>query len=342
MNAVKTSRKRGLPVCIYRKPFENTIKAVFQNTSERIENIDFDKPGFIFSPFNEKEGSVIISAEKIVEASYVIGGNHWKPNTAEPKENGKEEHLDLIRKGKQAIASGSIQKVILSRKIETEYSVTPETILVRLLDNYPSAFCYLFFHPDIGIWCGATPETFLEISDSTLKTMSLAGTIPYQDNNEPEWSQKELDEQEIVTDFLKSKLSPHLMKLQVKGPDTVKAGKLWHLKTDIEGEFSKNTSLNEIIGILHPTPAVCGFPVEAARDFINKNEGYDRKYYTGFLGELKMDSAKKTSLYVNLRCMELTDDLAHIYVGGGITFDSIPENEWEEVQNKSRTMMSML
>jgi isochorismate synthase len=91
---------------------------------------------------------------------------------------------------------------------------------------------------------------------------------------------------------------------------------------------------------LHPTPAVCGLPKAAAKDFILQNENYDRCYYTGFLGEINTNL--KTELFVNLRCVEIIDTFAAIYVGGGITLDSNPEDEWLETSNKTNTIKSVL
>ena len=112
---------------------------------------------------------------------------------------------------------------------------------------------------------------------------------------------------------------------------------------------------------MHPTPAVCGFPKQVAKDFILENENYDRAFYTGFLGELNLKQSKtrntnrrnvennayavvktQSNFYVNLRCMQLQEAKALIYVGGGITKDSNPEKEWEETVNKTKTIGSIL
>ena len=119
-----------------------------------------------------------------------------------------------------------------------------------------------------------------------------------------------------------------------------------HLRTKVEGELLEKADLKSLIRALHPTPAVCGLPRNIARDFIIKNENYNRSFYTGFLGELnlkKSNTAIQTSqLYVNLRCMEINHNKALIYVGGGITKDSIPKNEWKETVSKSETMKKVL
>ena len=83
-------------------------------------------------------------------------------------------------------------------------------------------------------------------------------------------------------------------------------------------------------------------PKEISKEFILSNEGYDREFYTGFLGELNLTNTERTHLFVNLRCMKLTDNKATIYVGGGITKDSTAEREWDETQHKSKTMLNLL
>jgi isochorismate synthase len=103
-----------------------------------------------------------------------------------------------------------------------------------------------------------------------------------------------------------------------------------------------SAAIGPVIRALHPTSAVCGMPLEAALTFLLNNEPYDRRYYTGYLGELNLGTDAQTHLYVNLRCMEIKDQMAHIYVGGGITKDSDPELEWQETVAKSETMLHVL
>ena len=135
-------------------------------------------------------------------------------------------------------------------------------------------------------------------------------------------------------------------------PYSVKAGSMWHIKTDISGTLNSGFGLLKVIQLLHPTPAVCGFPKEVTKEFILKNENYNRTFYTGFLGELNI--ANKTDLFVNLRCMEIevssaTADKsklamtkAYLFMVCGITKESIPEKEWEESVHKSTTMRKVL
>ena len=92
---------------------------------------------------------------------------------------------------------------------------------------------------------------------------------------------------------------------------------------------------------MHPTPAICGTPTKKAREFIEQHEGYDREFYTGFLGVLGA-SGEDSSLYVNLRCMKIDHGIASIYVGGGITAASDTQAEWIETENKLHTMLQVI
>jgi hypothetical protein len=105
-------------------------------------------------------------------------------------------------------------------------------------------------------------------------------------------------------------------------------------------------TLKKVIAAVHPTPAVCGLPKQSAKNFIRENEGYNREYYSGFLGELNLDlvtfKTAQTDLFVNLRCVKILKDKAQLFIGCGITKDSNPEAEYIETINKSMTMKKII
>ena len=175
--------------------------------------------------------------------------------------------------------------------------------------------------------------------------MAVAGTQLFEGTTNVIWQKKEIEEQQLVTDFIVKELKNKVSNLSLSNPYTMKAGKVLHLKTTIEGDWNGTTNLKDLLHILHPTPAVCGLPKVAAKKFILENENYNREFYSGFLGELNKNfstNEKSTNLYVNLRCMKIENNQAHLFVGGGITKDSIPEKEWEETEFKSETMKNIL
>ena len=111
-----------------------------------------------------------------------------------------------------------------------------------------------------------------------------------------------------------------------------------HLCTRIKAH-QKKPKLRELVDALHPTPAVGGIPKKEALKFINSEEGYDREFYTGYLGPFSLNS---TELFVNLRCAEYSNQQLSFFVGAGITEESEPMMEWEETQRKAETLLAAL
>jgi len=168
--------------------------------------------------------------------------------------------------------------------------------------------------------------------------MSLAGTKVASENSQPSWTPKEFDEQRIVTEAIGSRLEKITSILKVSKTYSHTAGTLVHLRNDFNGVFRKGkASIIQIANALHPTPAVCGMPTKTAREYIISNEANDRQFYTGYLG-LISNEGKASNLFVNLRCMNIKNGKATLFVGGGIVGASNPIDEWNETQNKLATM----
>lgn len=187
---------------------------------------------------------------------------------------------------------------------------------------------------------GASPETLLSINKGVLKTMALAGTLPYTENTTPNWTSKEIDEQQMVTDFIQSQLETVFPKDSISSspPYTKRAGNLVHLCSDFEVTVASTTPM-EIVRLLHPTPAVAGVPVKQSLAFLSTHETHNRSYYAGFFGPIQDSSI---NLFVNLRCAQLAKDKLLLYAGGGITAESVKEAEWQESIRKTETLLKVL
>ena len=94
-----------------------------------------------------------------------------------------------------------------------------------------------------------------------------------------------------------------------------------------------------MLELLHPTSAVCGTPKTEALNYITRTENYKRELYSGFLGPVNIQ--KETHLFVNLRCLQVTENRLLFYAGAGITEDSDPEKEWKETEHKCKTLESI-
>ncbi|WP_317166985.1 MULTISPECIES: chorismate-binding protein [Winogradskyella] len=362
--ALETQYSKQLPFVVYSRPINSIIKSWLQNDTTLHKTESFGESGFVFAPFDFKEQSILLPEAdckySTLEIEHLDIEDNSKNVSIEASE--KEAHINLVSKGIATINSGSLKKVVLSRCESKDLgNENPFSIFKKLFNTYKNAMVYCWYHPKVGLWLGATPELLLKVEGKQLTTISLAGTQPYNSTSNVNWTTKEFEEQQIVTDYIANQIQPYSKQVNISEVETARAGNLLHLKSKITGFIDATVNLKSIIEALHPTPAVCGFPKQEAKDFILQNENYVRGYYTGFLGELNLKQSrtrntnrrnvennayavvrKHSNFYVNLRCMQLKDSKALIYVGGGITKDSNPENEWEETVNKSRTIGSVL
>ncbi len=346
---VKQQEAQKLPFVIYSKPYKTEVRGFFQKNDHLYFAETLDETGFVFAPFHGNQMILIPKKQSVIwETDITSFDENQSANSVYSESQQEKEHFEkLIQKAIDAIEEGVFNKVVLSRKEILEVpNFDLVTVFTKLIQRFPTVFCYCWYHPKIGLWMGATPERLLKASRKKFCTMALAGTQNFNGTTDVVWEPKEIKEQQFVTDFILENLKGLTSEVAISSPYTVQAGNVLHIKTDIEGVINKTSKLNQVVSVLHPTPAVCGLPKQNAKEFILDNEGYDREYYTGFLGELnKKDFAEKkqkSDLYVNLRCMQIKEKQAHLYMGCGITKESIPEKEWNESVNKSMTMKSVL
>lgn len=344
---IEAQLQTKFPFAVFSKPGSDNITGIFQNTTEAYFLDDFNQEGFIFAPFDGDIRCFIPA-----DASDIITDRFKKEDFIQSHKElsidkeAKESFESLVIKSVAVIKEGEFEKLVLSRK-ETAAIIDTDVVEIfqKLLLAYPMAYKYCFYHPQSGLWMGATPEQLLKVENNTLHTVALAGTQLYKEEVEASWENKEKEEQLFVTDYIVESLQEYVTNIRTTAPYTFRAGNIVHIKTDISAALAVAGNLKKIVEKLHPTPAVCGLPKQKAKAFLLENEGYDREYYSGFLGELNLDFAlgqAKTDLFVNLRCMKIEENNAHLYIGCGITKDSDPEKEFLETVNKSMTMRKVL
>jgi isochorismate synthase len=355
---IEKARIAGIPFVIYKKPENNVVKALFQKDADLYFSKNLSESGFVFAPFEPFENNLLFPKEKSdsfyavlddfsveVKVSKTIDDKKGDEKKSDSN-SAQQEHIQLVEKGIAAIQKGLLEKVVLSRKEAIKLDKFDiKIIFQKLLATYPATFVYCWFHPKVGLWIGATPETLIKTKNSRFKTMALASTQNYEGTLDVVWGEKEIQEQQFVTDFISANLDD--LDLKIGKPFTLKAGSLLHICSEISGKLTSNEQLLELVKTLHPTPAVCGLPKEAAKEFILKNENYKREFYTGFLGEINCKSEnnealEETNLFVNLRCTQVKNEKAFVYVGGGITINSNAEKEWKETVAKSFIMKRVL
>ena len=246
----------------------------------------------------------------------------------------KEYYIASLADFKKRFIEFNVKKAIYSRlKLAARKKRISEKYEELCTSYKQKAFVYLVASKHFGVWMGATPEILIKRKGVKYETVSLAGTKKDAKTN---WTNKEFEEQRIVTDFIKDNLNELKVKNLIIGErNTIFSGAVYHLKTKITFEFDPKKE-NDLISKLHPTPAVCGLPRNAAYQLIQESEPHQRKLYTGLIGWKRQAESK---IYVNLRCMQVTPDGNVIFVGGGITPASAINSEWEETEIKAKTLI---
>ena len=331
-----------LPAGFIVHPFaDQADKKAFFIQGDRYEKLSLD------SPLNQEDLPQWIQASReslptpeLKKRIAALIGNLSAHSNAGDSQN-KAHFLQVVAKGIQAIEAGRLEKIVAARTkripLPTEFDLGKT--LAKLLSSYPHSFVNFFHLPGIGTWMGASPEVLIETKGDYFYTMSLAGTQPAQGDNplkSAAWTQKEIEEQALVSRYIVDCFKTiRLREYEEHGPKTVLAGNLLHLRSDfrVNTQTTGFSNLGSVmLGLLHPTSAVCGMPRKEALNFLKTEEGWDRNFYAGFLGPVGIE--QETSIYVNLRTASLGKEHALLYAGAGVTEDSVPEKEWEETELK--------
>lgn len=352
----------GLPFAMYRIPGENVIHLMVQVRNKISFFYDIEElngqEGFVIAPFRvgKETPIVLLRPDEVYKIKFdfavecpddtamcyrrpvadrMASSVHYAPCT--------DKYAGCFDIFIRALHQKQFDKLVLSRdqKLDIPLNFSPAVAFREACKRYLYSYVYLCYTPETGVWLGSTPEIILAGKKNEWSTVALAGTQSLQDGKLPqEWDDKNREEQEYVASCIRSQLLSFDIQPVECGPYPVFAGALSHLKTDFHFSLPDNDKLGDLLKLLHPTPAVCGLPKEEAYRFILDNEKYDRQYYSGFIGMLS--PGRKTDLYVNLRCMNISTKILTLYAGGGLLASSELDDEWLETEKKMQTMFNLV
>ena len=303
---------------------------------------------FVIAPFNTRAQAV-----HCIRPDLVITGDHG-PQDLEGFDGAdgsdvalgpgldREGYRAAVVRAVEELRSGSLDKVVLARTIEADLQgVDIAGLFLAAVAQHPEAFVALVHTPTYGTWLCATPERLLLVRDDLVEVDAIAGTQLYAaaPANAEAWGAKERREQELVTNHVRETLAhAQVGSLHTEGPIVKRAGNLAHLHSRITGRAAHRDVLG-LAAALHPTPAVGGAPRARALQLIQELEPIHRSLYAGYWGPMGRNG---TNFFVNIRCMQVDGDRALLHVGAGITSDSDPERECDEVEQKARLWLDLI
>ncbi len=241
-----------------------------------------------------------------------------------------------------AFEEGRLDKVVLARRAEFEFEddVDPALLVERLKATTPGCF-HFYVEPEEGVtFVGATPERLFRRDGKSIRSEAVAGTRPRgvseADDDELReellGSAKDRAEHSYVRVSIGEVLEPLCEELEVEDlTSEMKLARGRHLVSRVRGTLREGVTDAEVLGALHPTPAVGGYPRGEALKEIGDLEPFDRGWYAGPIGWIGADASE---FAVGLRSGLVRGRSLALYSGAGIVAGSTPDGEWAEIEQK--------
>lgn len=256
----------------------------------------------------------------------------------------KGQWQKTFRKALQKFSDEEFYKVVLARKkVFHLEGLIDRTKTIDSLDGMnPHSYLIFFQFNKNHFFISNSPETLFKRENNYLYTEAIAGTrivgeTPEENRdfqNELRSSLKEVSEHRLVKVNLEEKCAPFSTDMKWKSEEQILVLKhIQHLHSILEVKLKNDVNTIDILTSFHPTPAVGGAPWKKAKDFLRKNETFDRGLYAAPMGVV---SKEYTEFSVAIRSALAKNDTLHVYAGAGIVKGSQEQSEWNEIENKMK------
>lgn len=262
----------------------------------------------------------------------------------------KEQYLQNVERAKEYIQNGDLFQIVPSQRLEVRNPPDSFQVYRMLRATNPSPYLYYFRLRDYDI-AGASPEMLVSVTDGTVCTRPIAGTIkrgadPAEDlafERQLLQDPKERAEHTMLVDLGRNDIGKvaRLGSVQVTSLMQVERySKVMHLVSDVQGTLRPDkTALDALMAVL-PAGTLSGAPKVRAMEIIDELEPTRRGLYGGTVGYLGFDGNIDTCIAI--RTVLFQNDKAYVQAGGGVVADSIPENEYLESRNKAQAVINAM
>ncbi|EDU6367782.1 TPA: isochorismate synthase EntC [Salmonella enterica subsp. houtenae] len=334
--------------------FQQELKRLFADA--RVQGIE--NPIMVGSiPFDTRQSSSLFipqcwhsfsRSERLKSSNYLTG--YRKLNVIErhaiPEQQVFEKMVAYIS---ALTTTPEVDKVVLSRLIDitTDADINAGIFMERLIAQNPASYNFHVPLGDGSVLLGASPELLLRKDGNRFTSLPLAGSARRQPDvqldgeagNRLLTSEKDRHEHYLVTQAMKDILGKRSTELKLSAsPQLIATPTLWHLGTSFEGEARIEENSLTLACLLHPTPALSGFPHQVAKNLITKLEPFSRDFFGGIVGWC--DAEGNGEWVVAIRCARLHKNQIRLFAGAGIVPASSPAREWRETSIKFTTMLN--
>jgi len=286
----------------------------------------------------------IQSGIEVPEVEVKMKGNKFNSNFT------KEEYKNAVSKLKDYIVSGDVYIANMTQRFYCNNNDDSFEIYKRLRTINKAPFSAFMNLEDFQI-ISSSPERFIQVKEGIVHTRPIKGTRPRGENKEEDNknreellnSEKDKAELLMVVDLERNDLSKVCKPHSVKVTELFKLEEyatVFHLVSTVEGELKDNVSAVRCIKECFPGGSITGTPKIRAMEIIEELEKLKRNIYTGSIGYF--DFRGNSDFSIVIRTIVKKDNKAYFGVGGGITYDSIEEDEYNETLDKAKALMRVL
>jgi anthranilate synthase component I len=260
---------------------------------------------------------------------------------------GREQFMESVGRARQYIIAGDAIQVVLSQRLSRPTPACPFEVYRALRAINPSPYMYYLRLGDAHI-VGSSPEMLVRVEDDTVTTHPIAGTRPRgRDVAEDAALEAELraDEKERAEHTMLLDLGRNDIG-RVSEPGTVEVGQcmdveryshVMHLVSHVSGRLRNGLTCFDALRACFPAGTVSGAPKIRAMEIVAELEPDKRGPYAGAVGYFDLRGNLDTA--ITIRTIVMKDGVAHVQVGAGIVYDSVPEREYEETLSKARALL---
>ena len=262
----------------------------------------------------------------------------------------KQSYLEKIKKAQQHIAQGDVYQLCLTTRLRGNYVGDPLSFFLRLRKQHPAPYA-AFMRIGSKTIVSISPELFVSVHNGRVISSPIKGTRRRSSDQEQDRrlieelgaDPKERAENLMIVDLIRNDLSAvcEPSSVTVESLLAVRSYSTVHqLVSDVSGQLSENVAALDALKALFPGGSMTGAPKEKAMEIISQLESSEREIYSGALGYIT--SGGEMELGMVIRTAVFEKDSVSIGIGGGITSDSLPESEHEEIQLKAIALASVL
>lgn len=267
-------------------------------------------------------------------------------STLSVKEKNLEEWTDLIKRAKESIKNSSLEKIVVANRQKIHLSkIDIGKTIQNLIIRYPNCTTFMYKNGE-SIFFGSTPEKIFDYNGEVLRIQALASSIP---NNGQKFSEIESsfknstlrkEHNIVVNHFIQKLKSISKEKIIISDPMIIELENIYHLLTKLQIKIKHLNHLN-ILESLHPSPALSGYPVDEAIEWIRKYETFHRGWYSGTIGYIDNN---ESHFYAALRCANFLSNKQTImaYAGNGIVENSNADFEIKELKSKFKVIKNSI